>query len=397
MRDSCFMPRDLIHASRSMMRACHRTWIEIDEDALAANARMLRALLSPGTQLLAVVKANAYGHGLVPVSRILESHADWLGVDALEEGIALREAGISAPILVFGYTPPERAAELIRYRLRQVVSDLQMLGALDDAARHLGERAVVHLKIETGMGRQGLLAEDLPRFLSALKDFRGVVLEGAATHFAHADTGDGYDDTAQQAQRFRQAIEVFSAFALAPLLRHASASSGAFLSREFHFDLVRFGIALYGVWPAPHFPEMLVRQGRALSLRPVLTWRCRIAQVKRLPSGAPIGYGGTERLARESRIAVLPIGYADGYDRRLSSRGNVLIGGKRARVLGRVSMNIIVADITDIPDAQTGGAATILGRDGNEEISAWELAKTIGTIPYEVLARLNPLIPRIIR
>lgn len=372
----------------------HRTWIELDRGALIANSRELRKLLGPQVLMLAVVKANAYGHGLVPVGRALETEVDWFGVDSVDEGIALRDANVRKPVLVLGFTPYERSAEVIRYDLRQVVYDLEAIGALDDASHRLGMRALVHMKIETGMARQGIPAEELARFLSVLPRFSGVSVEGATTHLANVDDEDP-TFTELQLTRFHTALEVFRKFEMPPKIRHASSSAAAMIAPDAHFDLVRFGIALYGLWPAAHIPGILALSGKVLELTPVLAWRTRIAQVKEIPQGSPVGYGLTERVNRDARIAVLPVGYADGYDRRLSSRGQVIIAGKRAKVLGVVMMNIIVVDVTDIPGAKPGVVATLIGRDGKDEISAFDIAEQIGTIHYEVLARLNPLLPRV--
>jgi alanine racemase len=374
----------------------HRTWIEIDRSALRHNVAEFRRFLSPSTKLLAVVKANAYGHGLTVTARAIEDVVDWFGVDSLEEGIELRDSGIRSPILVLGFTPAERASEIVRHDLRQVVYDLETVGALDDASRHLGQRAAVHLKIETGLVRQGIPPEDLPRFLAALPEFPGVELEGITTHFANADDVDDPSFTLLQLARFHMAHEILRSFGIRPRFRHISASAATMLYPDAHFDLVRVGIALYGLLPSPNVPQELNRRGTPMTLEPVLRLKTRIAQLSSVPAGTAIGYGLSERVARDSKVAVLPLGYADGYDRRLSSQGEVLISGKRAKVLGRVMMNIIVVDVTDIKEARPGAVATVIGRDGDDAITIDEIAERIGTINYEVVSRLNPLLPRLL-
>lgn len=371
-----------------MLNELQRSWIEIDRRALAHNAKTLRGILLPETQLLAVVKANAYGHGLLPTAETLAAHVDWFGVDDVDEGIELRTAGIRKPILVLGPTIPSRAEDLVAYDLRPLVSDQEILTPLCRAARKRQKGVSVHLKVDTGMHRQGVMLHQLRDFFDALVSVREILLEGIATHFADADNFLYDQPIADQLQRFSQALHLAHAYGYSGVIRHAAASASAIRFPETHFDLVRIGLALYGIRPVP--PDVRLD----VDLTPVLSFRCRISQIKTIEKDAAIGYGFTERVKRKSRIAVLPIGYADGYDRKLSSRGRILVHGCFAKVLSRISMNLTVIDVTDIPQTRAGDIATVIGRDGENEITAWDIASVLETIPYEVLVRLHPRLPR---
>lgn len=362
-----------------------RTWIEIDRSAFKHNVEAIRALTPQRTAFMAVVKANAYGHGLLETATSLAPLVDWFGVENIDEALALRSAGVTAPILLLGRNDLHHAEDAVANEIHQFVYDVESLQALHRAAVRLEKMAHAHVKVDTGMGRQGVLVEELSALLGFWHYDHGVLLSGIATHLAAADDPLFDDYTRAQLQDFKKAC----AMAGSAVLRHAAASAGTLRFPEAHFDLVRVGLGLYGVHPAP-------QSGLALALHPVAHMRTRIVQTKTLPAGHSVGYGRTERLQRPSCIAVLPVGYADGYDRRLSRVGEVLIAGKRARVLGTVMMNITVIDVTDIPEAREGSVVTLLGQDGHEHIDAQELAERIGTIPYEVIARLSSTLPRVI-
>lgn len=359
-----------------------RTYIQIDLSAIAANTRALKESISPTPHMMAVVKANAYGHGLVPVARTaLENGADFLGVAIPEEGEALRDAGIDAPILVLGLVNAPGAEASVRQGLTQAVCDKERVYLLEEAAVRTGKRAQVHLKIDSGMGRIGVRTEEEVRaVLAALKECPHVALTGVFTHFANAD---GDDD----AYSMRQ-LEVFNRLrSLLPegLMVHAAASAAGLRFPQARFQMVRQGISLYGCPPLPDSPKLL----------PALSWHTEVVYVKTLPAGACVSYGCTYTAARETRVATLPVGYGDGYHRALSGKAQVLIGGVRCPVVGRVCMDQIMADVSRVPPEKCGlGApAVLLGKQGGEEITADEMASWAGTISYEMLLAATARVP----
>jgi len=373
-------------------------WIEIDRRALVHNAGQFRALLGPGQRLMAVVKANAYGHGLLQVSDIaLRAGADWLGVNSVEEGAALREAGVGAPILVLGAVLLEDLERAVRSDLRLTVYSRETVDALGRVAAKLKKKARVHLKVETGTQRQGVRAGDLLPMARRILSRRGLFLEGLSSHFANIEdtTSSAYPDT--QLSLFRASAARLERAGIEIPMKHMSCTAASILFPATYFDMIRVGIGLYGLWPSKEtLLSCRLQKRKPVELRPVLSWRSRIAQVKPVPKGAFVGYGGTFRTTRAGRLAVIPVGYYDGYDRKLSNAAYVLIRGRRAAVRGRVAMDFITADVTDIPGARLEDEVTLIGRDGREAITAECLAALAGTIGYEILARLNPQIPRIV-
>ncbi len=370
------------------------TWVDVSANALRGNMRELRRLVGQGVKHMAVVKANAYGHGLIEVVGAVNEEADWFGVFSLEEALMVRSV-TKKPILILGGTVKENLPFVVEHGFSQTCSTLEALTAMSAAAT--AERpAKAHLKIETGTSRQGIHVQDLPALLGRAKELPHLEIEGVFTHFANIE--DTTDDTyaMQQLARFDAALEAFAAAGMPQPLTHTASSAAAMLYPATHRSMVRTGIALYGLWPSDETKVSLRYLERDVTLVPALTWKTRVIQVKPLAAGTPVSYGLTEKVTRDSRIAVLPTGYWDGYDRGLSSVGEVLIRGKRAKVLGRVCMNMTVVDVTDIPDAADGDEVVLLGRQGTESISADELARKLGTITYEVVTRINPLLPRII-
>lgn len=368
------------------------SWLEIDSAALSGNICEFRRLVGDRV-LLAVVKSNAYGHGLELVARqSLAAGADWLGVFAIREGLALRQLGIQAPILVLG-PPMGDVASALASGLRLTVPSLPSARAIA-AAGHPGAR--LHLKLETGTNRQGLLAEELAEALSILSA-GGAVIEGAYTHFADIEDTTDHDFAQKQLARFEQRLEELRLLGVTVPLPHMACSAATILFPSTHFAMARMGISLYGLWPSRETFVSARTLGRAaITLRPALAWKTRIAQIKALKSGEFVGYGRTYRSTHEARIAVLPIGYADGYDRGLSSAAHVLIRGIRAPIRGRICMNMTLVDVTDIPDAQEGDEVVLLGHQGDEKITAEDLARLAGTINYEIVTRISPDLPRVL-
>lgn len=364
------------------------TWAEIDLAAIAHNTAALARLARPAA-LMAVVKADAYGHGAAPVARTALAHgAAWLGVAQVDEGVQLRQAGVTAPILVMGATLPEQADAVVRHGLCVAVVAGDLLAALDARARALGRRVPVHLKVDTGMGRLGRPpGAELTALARAVANLPGLVGEGLFTHLASADEADSAQ-TQQQLERFAAASRDLAAAGLLLSIRHAANSAGLLAHPEARFDLVRSGIALYGAGPS----ATLAAKAR---LRPVMSWKARIVFVKQVPADAPIGYGATYRTEEQETIATLPVGYADGFSRAWSNRGSVLVGGRRCPVVGRVCMDQTMVRIPAGVAVNTGDAAVLLGEQAGAAITVDELARGLGTIPYEVLCLVGRRVVRI--
>ena len=368
------------------------TRAEIDLGALTRNLETLHTA-APGVDVLAVVKADAYGHGAVPVSRSLEAAGvRFLGVALVEEGLALRQAGLKSDILVLGGACDGGWEVMLEHRMIPVVFRPEHLTALDAAAAARGTTARAHLKVDTGMGRLGVLPPDVPAFLEAARGCRRVSLEGLCSHFANADLADAAL-TAQQVTRFRTALGQMRAAGFDPRWRHLSNSAGLLALPEardgMEMNLARPGLALYGLQPAPWLRPPRV-------LEPVLSWKTSVVHLKTVPAGTPISYGSTWTAPRPSRIATLPVGYADGWSRLLSNRGAVLVGGRRAPIVGRVCMDLCMVDVTDVPAVEVGDEVVLIGRQGAEVQDAHQLAALESTIAYDVLCAIGARVPRVV-
>jgi alanine racemase len=370
----------------------------VDLAAVAHNYQV--AVEVGGRPAIGVVKADAYGHGAAEVARELVSRGcPMLAVALVEEGVELREAGLAAPVLVLGAAYDERYDLLVRHRLMPVVFEVAHLRGLAEAARAAGVRATAHLKVDTGMGRIGLRPQELPAFLDLARRTPEVALEGVCTHFASADLEDRAL-TERQVALFDEAAEALERAGMPLRFRHLANSAGTVEYPGARQDLTRPGIMLYGYLP------MLSRSSRSAParevagrLRRVLTWRTAIVHLKDVSPGTPISYGGRWVAERPSRIATLPVGYADGYPRRLSGRpgfgrAEVLVRGRRAPVAGTVCMDMIMADVTDVPGVAPGDEVVLLGAQGGEVVDADELAERAGTISYEILCGVGRRVPR---
>ena len=351
---------------------------------------------------MAVVKANAYGHGLVEVAKIaIESGVLWLGVDSIDEAVELRKTGIDTPILILGYTLLSRLEDVVKYDLRQVVYNRETIEKLKSLASKnketkLFNKIKVHLKVETGTSRQGLEKEELLELAKFIKKHSQIEIEGAHTHYANIEDTTDHSYAQQQLQRFKQAVELLEKKGIKIPIKHTACSAAVILFPETYFSLVRVGISMYGLWSSKETFVSAQEKKREIKLEPVLTWKTKVAQIKKIKAGTPISYGLTEKTSQDSKIAVLPVGYWDGYDRKLSGIANVLIKGKRCKMLGRVCMNMIMVDVSHILDIKLEDEVVLLGAQGSEKIIVDELAQKIGTINYEVVTRINPLIPRIV-
>lgn len=373
-------------------------WVEIDAGALRNNVAEFKRRLGQGPRFGAVVKSNAYGHGMIEVARVAaDASADWLCVNNVDEGVALREAGLTLPILVMGYVPLDGLDEVVDNTLQPIVYNLETLERLDAIASSRGSTVGVHMKIETGTHRQGILERDVPEFVARLRGARALTLAGVTTHFANIEDTTSYDYATSQMAVFSRVADVIATLHPVPFLRHNACSAAALLFNRTHLDLVRVGISLYGLWPSKETYVSCLERGKpSLDLKPVMAWKTRIAQVKQVPEGEYVGYGCAWRATRTTRIAVLPVGYYEGYDRELSGLAHVLVRGKRAPVRGRVCMNMCMVDVTDIPGAGLEDEVTLLGRQGDERITAGQLAAWRGTIAYEIVARIHPSLPRVV-
>ncbi len=364
-----------------------RTWIEIDKSAVEHNYKLLRNMLSPKTMFMAVVKSNAYGHSLHDFAREIEKlGADWVGVDSIVEATALRKEGIKIPILVLGYTLPERIEEAADNKITLSVSTFETLEEVSKLKKNLS----IHVKVDTGMHRQGFQIGQIPQVIEKLKFLpSNILIDGLFTHFAAAKNPTKQEETLAQIAQFEMWRKAFLDAGL-KVVFHAVASAGAMVYPQAHYDMVRFGIAMYGVWPSAEVKGA----EKGMELKPILSWRTIIGEVKDVAAGEAVGYDFTAKLTRNSRLAVCPIGYWHGLPRSVSNMNDVLVAGKKARIMGRVSMDMIVIDVTDIPEAKVGSVVTIIGRDGTEELLAYKIADPERTSEYEIITRLNPLIKR---
>jgi alanine racemase len=367
-----------------------RTWAEIDLAVVRENVSALRAHVGLRVDVMPVVKANAYGHGLLPVAKAcVAAGAEWLGVATIEEALDIRRELPATNICLLSPFCPEDAEAIVVNHITPLVGDAESARILAVVAQKLRSVARFHLEIDTGMGRSGCIPEGVVRLQSILERLPAVAITGCATHFPCAE------DNPEQT---REALEVLLRIKglvedpgspLRPV--HCANSAALLLYPETCQDLVRPGLLTYGIWPD-------TRQAMpAVPLAPALAWKARICQVRSVPAGWPIGYGQTHRLEKDSRIAFVSAGYGDGYPRELSDKGHVLIAGRKAPILGRVNMDSIVADVTQIPEAAVGSVATLIGSQGAEEISVLDIARMAGTTPHDVTTRIAARVPRIYR
>lgn len=371
------------------------TWCELDTHALAQNAEALRRHLPASCKLAPAVKSNGYGHGALASARaFIEGGADWLCVHTIDEAVNLRRGGITHPIYLFGPTLPERLDEVVALGLEVVIyqrAHVEALSAL--ALAHPAKVAQVglHLKVETGNHRQGIDEAEAIALTQLIKSEGKLRLAGVTSHFANIEDTSDHRFAERQLSRLHEISDSIESLWGAPLMRHIANSAATLLWPDRALSLARVGIASYGLWPSPEVREAIEP---TLTLRPALNWRARIAQVKTVGEGEPIGYGCTYVTQRPTRLAIIPVGYYEGYDRGLSNRGEVLVRGLRAPIRGRVCMNMCMVDVTDIPGVERDEVVTLLGRDGDAEVTADEIAGWSNTIHYEVVTRIAGHIPR---
>lgn len=363
-------------------------WAEIDLDAIRHNVRQIRLLIGDRVELLAVVKANAYGHGAQPVAEaVVAAGANRLGVAIVDEGIQLRWGGIKVPILVFGYVPAWQVEEVVSEELIITVNNWQTAQAVSARAEALGREATVHVKVDTGLGRYGLLPDEVLSFVRQLLTLPKLRLEGLWTHFATADEND-MEYTRRQLAVYQDTLKSLNEAGIAIPCGHVANSAATLEMPETHLDMVRCGIAIYG-------PSTSLKGGSGVTLRPAMSLKARVARATELPTGSSVSYGRKFVADRPTRVALVPFGYADGFDRGLSSIGWVLVRGHRAPVIGRVCMDQFVINVQDAPGVSQDDEVVLIGRQGAEEITADEVASAAGTIMEEILCRVSSRVPRI--
>lgn len=370
------------------------TWAEIDLDALASNFHWVRERVGPDVKVMAVIKANAYGHGAIKCARRLAREgAEWFAVATPEEGVELRGAGLRQPVLSLGGFWDGQERLCINESIVPVVYRMDMIEALDRAAREANRVADVHLKIDTGMGRLGVRFDEVREFADALSSFKNIRVDGVMTHFAAADNPDLNSFTDEQVERFRRSVDILRERGHKPTFEDMANSAGTFAHPSSWADMVRPGGVLYGLWR-----DILPPPAAApLPLRPVMSLHSRITLLKRVHRGETVGYGCTFTASRETIIATLPLGYNDGYVRGLSNRGRVIVRGRLAPVAGRISMDLTLVDVTDIPGVSLHDRVTLIGEENGLAITAEEMAKTAGTLSYEITCGISARVPRVFK
>ncbi len=374
------------------------SWVEISKKALTNNINIMRSRVKAGVKIMAVVKANAYGHGLIETAAIAAANGvDFFGVNCLDEALRLRAAKIKTPVLVLGYTPLARLKDAVNHDISLTVYNAESINRLQETAAKYKKNARVHVKVETGLNRQGVEAQNLRDFLLRIKSKKNIEVEGISTHYANIEDTTEHTYAKKQVDNFKEACELFKSEGVAFKYRHTACTAAAILFDEVHFEMIRLGIGLYGLWPSKETKiSAYERKISEFNLMPVMKWKSIIAQVKTVEANSCIGYGCSDFVTQNSKIAIIPTGYYDGYDRKLSSGGFVIIKGKRAPVLGRICMNMFIVDVTNIEGVKCEDEVLLLGSDGEDSVSAETLASKIGTINYEVVTRINESLPRIV-
>ncbi|WP_242411886.1 alanine racemase [Cyanobacterium sp. IPPAS B-1200] len=366
-----------------------RAWVKIDHQALAHNVRTLKGILAPETKLMTVIKADAYGHGAITVAKtVLESGADYLAIATLSEGIELRKAGINAPIMILGaINTLDEIKDIIQWHLEPTICNLEQGAIFAQALSDLGKNLSVHLKIDTGMSRLGTLWHETVTFVKEIKKSAHLEIKSLYSHLA---TADDVDSTVMnlQHERFKEAIKALKAHEIKIPMVHLANSAGTMVGKELHYDMVRVGLALYGLYPAPHLRDKV-------SLKPVMEVKTRITHIKQVAKGTGVSYGHSFKCDRPSTIAVIGIGYADGVPRLLSNKIKVIINGQYVQQIGNITMDQIILDITDFPDFKVGNIVTLIGEDRNLAINADDWANILGTISWEILCGFKHRLPRI--
>ena len=371
------------------MKQYKRVYATVDLDAIRQNMEAMKANIAKGTMICGVVKSDGYGHGSVPVAKAVEDLVWGYAVAAVEEGWVLRDHHITKPILVLGYVPEEEFESLVEQEIRYTVSEWKEVEILSKIAQKLGKNAYVHIKMDTGMGRIGLRsAEEILTLAQKIENLPNIVIEGIFTHMATADMADK-TKAKEQIQMFKEMLQLLENNGIYIPIRHCSNSAGIIDLKEANIDMVRAGIALYGLYPSAEVNKENVCLTPALELKSIVSY------LKTVPKGSPIGYGATFVTQKETKVATVLIGYGDGYPRALSNKGYALVRGKKAPIIGRICMDQFMMDVSDIPEIQQGDTVTLIGKDQNEQITVEELAELAGTFNYEFVCDLGKRIPRV--
>jgi len=382
--------------SFSQITSCNR--IEVSRLAILHNLNTIRKIVGNGVSIAPVMKACAYGHGYHQMLEILKDEKiRFFAVHSIDEADTLYAENPDIPILILGHVPLENLGLAVERDWRLTVYNTETIDKLAEMTSATGKPAYIHIKLETGTNRQGIDRSALPEFLSKVGKSDGIVIEGVSMHFANIEDTTDHSFARKQLAEYNDLLTIFNKRKIEIPIRHTASSAASLLFEETHFDMIRFGISLYGLWPSKQtYLSYLMSNKKNSLLQPALTWKSIISQLKDVPAGDYIGYGCTYRTTSDSRIAIIPLGYFDGYDRKLSNIAHVLIRGKRAPVRGRICMNIFMVDVTHIPDATLEDEVVLLGNQGDERISAEQLADWAGTINYEIVSRINPMLPRVI-
>ena len=364
------------------MKLEHRTFAEIDLGKVLYNVKEIKKLLSPGVKFMAVVKADAYGHGAVQISNAICEHVDYLSVATISEALELKNAGIEQPIFILSETSLSNSEDVVRNGLVQAVYTLKFAKALSAAAVKHKKTAIVHMKVDTGMGRIGVSPDDAVQLFKAVSSLPNIKIEGVFTHLARAEEKNGF--TMEQMKKFKPVIKQISSN---NLICHAANSAGSLYHKDSHMDMVRIGLSMYGLYPPGG-------EKQQIALKPALEFKTRVVYLKKVPAATPLSYGSTYVTKNETCIATLPVGYADGLPRALSNTGKVLIGGKRFQISGRVCMDLTLVDVGDA-NLKVGDEVILIGRQGGESILADDVAAFADTISYEIICGIGKRVPRV--
>ena len=371
-----------------------KTWVEISESALQSNSLEFKKILGEDVFFLAIIKGNGYGAGIKTVVTATKSIVDWYGVDSLDEAELARKS-CKNPILILGYVSPESAAEVVDKGFSLVLYDYSVALALSKKATKRNP-ARVHIKVDSGLVRLGLLPEDAIVFAKKISKLPNIVIEGLYTHYAKLIDENHNKIYLEQLEKFSYVVDKLSSIGIRPKFLHTASSVASVLYKETRFNMVRIGIPIYGLWSRKSTLELIHENFIGHNLFPVISWKTTIVNIKKIPANTGVGYGYSEIVPKETVVAVLGAGYYDGIDKRYGKIGSVLINGKRAKILGGISMNMCMVDVSGIKNIKIGDVAVLIGKSGREEITAYDFAELINTSTYEVISRINPLIDRIL-
>ena len=376
------------------MKNLPTSYIEISKKNLINNFKGLKKIAKKGTEIAIVIKGNAYGHGQNTIAQILNLYADYFQVNSVQELELLRKVS-KKKTFVLGYVQIYDLEKVIKLGCILSVFSLLQLKKIEEFAGKSRVKQEIHIPIDAYLGREGILESEWDKFFEEIKKCKNIKLGGIYAHFANIEDTKDFSHANKQINKYKEAVEMAKKFGFKKLQTHISATSGLLVYEKNKGinSVVRIGIGIYGMWPSEHIKELY--KGK-LKLRPIMTWKAKVAQIKTLPVGHPVGYGLTYSTKKMTKVAVIPIGYADGFARELSNKGEVLIGGTRCQVLGRVAMNMLVANVNHLKNIKVEDEVVILGRQNKEEITAEEIAEKVGTINYEITTQVSPLLPRII-